>query len=226
MFARIAPRYDLLNGLLSGGTDASWRRTASRLLAPAPGERVLDLCSGTGDLALEIRRRSGGRARVTAADFTFEMLALGRRKFAAARAPIPESAADGLRLPFPAEVFDAVSAAFGVRNFEDHRAGFREVCRVLKPGGRFVVLEFTPGPTGPLAPLVSAYCRTVLPRLGALVSRDGGAYAYLPESMGRWPAPEALAADLSDCGFSRVSFHRLTFGLAAVHVATKQKGDR
>ncbi len=226
MFARIAPRYDLLNRLLSGGTDVAWRRRAARLLAPSAGERVLDLCSGTGDLALEIHRLSGGGARVTAADFTFEMLALGRRKIAAAGVRLPEAAADGLRLPFPSGTFDAVTAAFGVRNFEDHRAGFREIARVLAPGGRFVVLEFTPEPDGPLAPAVKAYLRLVLPRLGALVSRDGGAYSYLPESMGRWPRPQELAEDLSRCGFARVEVHRLTLGLAAIHVATKDGRKR
>ena len=221
MFSRIAPRYDLLNRLLSGGTDVAWRREAARLLSPAAGERVLDLCSGTGDLALALRCRSRGAARVVAADFTFEMLALGREKFRRKGAPIPEAGADGLRLPFPGGTFDGAAAAFGVRNFEDLDRGLRELFRVLKPGGRLVVLEFTPEPAGPLAPLVRFHVKTVVPLLGRLVSRDGSAYQYLPDSVGRWPAPDALAERMRAAGFASVDVHLLAFGVAAAHVARK-----
>jgi len=221
MFSRIAPRYDLLNRLLSGGTDVAWRNEAARLLSPLPGELHLDLCSGTGDLALAVARRSGGRARVVAADFTFEMLALGQEKFRRRSAPIPEAGADGLNLPFPDGTFDGATAAFGVRNFEDLDRGLRELCRVLKPGGRLVVLEFTPEPKGPLAPFVRFHVKHVVPRLGRLVSRDGSAYQYLPDSVGRWPAPEALAARMRAAGFASVEIHLLAFGIAAAHVARK-----
>jgi len=221
MFSRIAPRYDLLNRLLSGGTDVAWRREAARLLAPGPGERVLDLCSGTGDLALAVRSRSRGGATVVAADFTFEMLALGREKFRRKGTPIPEAAADGLRLPFADATFDGATAAFGVRNFEDLDRGLGELCRVLKPGGRLVVLEFTPEPAGPLAPLVRLHVRHVVPLLGRLVSGDGSAYQYLPDSVGRWPAPEALAGRMRAAGFATVDVRLLAFGIAAAHVARK-----
>ncbi len=221
MFSRIAPRYDLLNRLLSGGTDVVWRREAARLLAPLPGETCLDLCSGTGDLALAIAKRSAGRARVVAADFTFEMLAIGQEKFRRRGAPIPEAGADGLRLPFPDRTFDGATAAFGVRNFEDLDRGLRELYRVLKPGGRLVVLEFTPEPTGPFAPLVKFHVRRFVPFLGRLVSRDGSAYQYLPDSVGRWPAPDALAARMRSAGFATVDVHLLAFGIAAAHVARK-----
>ena len=221
MFSRIAPRYDLLNRLLSGGTDVAWRREAARLLAPADGERVLDLCSGTGDLALAVRRRSRGGARVVAADFTFEMLVLGKEKFGREGAPIAEAAADGLRLPFPDGSFDGATAAFGVRNFEDLDRGLAELCRVLRPGGRLVVLEFTPEPSGPLAPLVRFHVRRLVPILGRLVSGDGSAYKYLPDSVGRWPAPDALAARMRAAGFDSVDVRLLAFGIAAAHVARK-----
>ncbi|MFN7988214.1 MAG: bifunctional demethylmenaquinone methyltransferase/2-methoxy-6-polyprenyl-1,4-benzoquinol methylase UbiE [Thermoanaerobaculia bacterium] len=221
MFSRIAPRYDLLNRLLSGGTDVAWRNEAARLLAPGPGETVLDLCSGTGDLALALRRRGRGAARVVAADFTFEMLALGREKFRRKGAPIPEAGADGMRLPFPDAAFDGAAAAFGVRNFEDLDRGLRELFRVLRPGGRLVVLEFTPEPKGPLAPFVRMHVKHVVPLLGRLVSRDGSAYQYLPDSVGRWPAPDALAERMRAAGFATVDVRLLAFGIAAAHVARK-----
>jgi demethylmenaquinone methyltransferase/2-methoxy-6-polyprenyl-1,4-benzoquinol methylase len=221
MFSRIAPRYDLLNRLLSGGTDVAWRNEASRLLAPAGGERILDLCSGTGDLALSVRRRARGRAAVVAADFTFEMLVLGKEKFLRKGAPIPEAAADGLRLPFRDGTFDGATAAFGVRNFEDLDRGLLELCRVLKPAGRLVVLEFTPEPKGPLAPLVRFHVRRLVPLAGRLVSGDGSAYQCLPDSVGRWPAPDALAARMRSAGFASVDVRLLAFGIAAAHVARK-----
>ncbi|HYN44096.1 MAG TPA: bifunctional demethylmenaquinone methyltransferase/2-methoxy-6-polyprenyl-1,4-benzoquinol methylase UbiE [Thermoanaerobaculia bacterium] len=221
MFSRIAPRYDLLNRLLSGGIDVAWRNEAARLLSPLPGDVHLDLCSGTGDLALAVSNRSGTRAQVVAADFTFEMLAIGQQKFRRRGAHIPQAGADGLRLPFPDRTFDGATAAFGVRNFENLDCGLRELCRVLKPGGRLVVLEFTPEPTGPLAPLVRFHLRTLVPFLGRLVSRDSSAYQYLPDSVGRWPAPAALADRMRDAGFASVDVHLLTFGIAAAHVARK-----
>jgi demethylmenaquinone methyltransferase / 2-methoxy-6-polyprenyl-1,4-benzoquinol methylase len=219
MFGRIAWRYDLMNRLVSGGLDRGWRRNAAAALSCAPGERVLDVGSGTGDLALELNRQTRGRVSVTALDFTYEMLTIGRRKFVSAAVRIPETAADGLRLPFPDAVFDAAMAAFSVRNFASLGTGAREILRVLKPGGRFMVLELTPDPTGLLAPLILFWSRRVVPALGALLARDAGAYRYLPDSVGRWPEPRELARQFQEAGFERVSVRLLTCGIAAIHLA-------
>ncbi len=224
MFGRVAHRYDLLNHLLSFGTDVLWRRKAVRLIAPTEGERNLDLCSGTGDLALEVHRQSRGKNFGIAADFTFEMLAIGKRKFQKKGASIREATADGLRLPFRSEVFDTVSVGFGVRNFENLEQGLAEIWRVLRPGGRLLVLEFAPGPRGPFSLFIRRYLDSVLPRIGAFISGDGYAYRYLPDSVGQWPEPEALAARLEKAGFLKPGFTILTFGIAAIHVA--RKGDR
>ena len=219
MFGRIAWRYDLMNRLVSGGLDRGWRRKAAAALSCVPAERILDVGSGTGDLALELSRQARGRVSVTALDFTYEMLSVGRRKFVSAGARIPETAGDGLRLPFPDGVFDAAMAAFSVRNFASLGTGTREVLRVLKPGGRFLVLELTPDPTGPLAPLILFWSRRVVPVLGAFLARDPGAYRYLPESVGRWPEPQELARLFQEAGFERVSVELLTSGIAAIHLA-------
>lgn len=225
MFGRIAPRYDLLNRTLSGGLDVSWRRGAASALAPRAGERILDVGSGTGDLSLAVLARSGGSARVVAADFTFEMLALSRRKRRVREARLAETGADGLRLPFPDATFSGATAAFSIRNFESLDAGLREVCRVLAPNGRFVILEFAPVPKGPLAPAILFYVRRVVPAIGRLLSPDGGgAYRYLPDSVGSWPAPDALSARLRSAGFSSVDWKPLSFGIAALHVARKGEG--
>ena len=149
------------------------------------------------------------------------MLVLGKEKFRRRGAPVPEAAADGLRLPFGDATFDGATAAFGVRNFEDLDRGLRELCRVLRPGGRLVVLEFTPEPKGPLAPLVRFHVRRVVPLLGRVVSGDASAYQYLPDSVGRWPAPDALAARMRAAGFASVEVRLLAFGIAAAHVARK-----
>lgn len=221
MFGRVAHRYDLLNRLLSGGSDILWRRKAIRLLGPKPGERNLDLCSGTGDVALEVFRRSKGRTAGVAADFTLEMLALGRRKISKAHAGIPEVNADALALPFRDSTFDTATVAFGVRNFEDFERGIREIHRVLKPAGRLAILEFIPESNSILGPGIRLYTRSVLPRVGALVSGDDHAYQYLPDSVAQWPAPDRLGQWLERLGFARVRFEVLIFGMAAVHIAER-----
>lgn len=221
MFDRIASRYDLLNRLLSAGTDRRWRRAAVRLLEPPPGARVLDLCTGTADLLIEAL---GGGGRGTGVDLSSGMLARGARKLErlglAGRASL--AAGDVERLPFGEGLFDAALIAFGIRNVGRPERALGEVCRVLRPGGRLVVLEFST-PPGLLGGLYGLYFRHVLPRVGALVSGDAGAYAYLPASVARFPAPAEFAALLEQAGFEGVAYRALSGGIAHLHRGDKAR---
>ena len=219
MFTAIAPRYDFLNHLLSLNVDRSWRRTAVTRLdwEAKPDGTYLDLCAGTLDLAAELARRDGFRGRVIGADFVVPMLARGRNK-APRTAPV---AADALALPFPAARFDGALVGFGVRNLADIDGGLREAARVLKPGARFVVLDFTTPQFAPLRAIYLFYFKRILPAIGRLVSKHRDAYTYLPESVLAFPDPEALAARLGAAGFSRVGFERLTAGICALHYGTR-----
>lgn len=218
MFGAIAPTYDLLNHLLSLNRDRAWRRVAAAALAPRPGWRILDLCTGTGDLGLDLALRG---ARVTGADFSQPMLARAREKARRSRAELALARGDAMALPFRDGVFHGASVAFGVRNFEDLRRGLGEIHRVLFPGGRLAVLEFS-SPGGRLwGPLYRFYFRKVLPLLGRLVSGDSGAYAYLPETVGGFPPPEAFGEILREAGFRVELQRRLTFGVVHLHLARK-----
>jgi demethylmenaquinone methyltransferase/2-methoxy-6-polyprenyl-1,4-benzoquinol methylase len=214
MFDRIAPRYDLLNRVLSAGTDVRWRRAAVELLDPPPGARILDLCTGTADLLREALARDGAR-RGLGLDLSLEMLRRGARKLAqtglAARAALAQG--DAERLPLRAESCDGALVAFGIRNVADPGSALREVRRVLRPGGRLVVLEFGM-PRGVLGLLYRLYFRGVLPRLGGLVSGDRAAYAYLPASVERFPTPQAFAELMERSGFADVRVAPLTGGIA------------
>ena len=221
MFTAIAPRYDFLNHLLSLNVDRSWRRTAvSRLGWEAKPDGVyLDLCAGTLDLAAELARRDGFRGRVVGADFALPMLQRGRHKAPPGRTtPV---AADALVLPFPAARFDGALVGFGVRNLADLDAGLREAARVLKPGARFVILEFATPRFAPLRAAYLLYFRRILPAIGRLVSKHREAYTYLPESVLAFPEPEALARRLAAAGFSRVGFERLTGGICTIVHGTR-----
>jgi ubiquinone/menaquinone biosynthesis methyltransferase len=215
MFARIAPTYDLLNHTLSARRDAAWRRAVVAALAPS-ARRVLDLCAGTGDLALEIAARRPGAA-VCAADFCFEMLQRGLPKgLGQVAAP---AVCDALRLPFRNGTFDAVTAAFGVRNFEHLERGLAEMRRVTRPGGQVAVLEFFRG-TSPWRELpFRFYFRHVLPRIGRLVSGDAEAYAYLPRSVGRFVTRGEFEALLGRAGYGDIRRRELTFGIATLFTA-------
>lgn len=221
LFDRVARHYDLLNHLLSLGTDFGWRRRAAAALAARHGEAVLDLCCGTADLALELAR-SG--ARVTGADFSIPMLGLGARKIRRRGAPIALCAADALHLPFDDSRFDAASVAFGVRNLADPLAGLREIRRVLRPGGRLVVLEFAHPRGRLLLRLHRLYLRCALPAVGLLVAGNADAYRYLAESIGAFYDQEAFTALLVRSGFEPGPPLDLSGGIAAVYRARRAPG--
>jgi len=217
MFARIAPTYDLLNHLLSMGRDRAWRRLVAANLGPSP-QRVLDLCAGTGDLALEIVRRAP-QAAVVSGDFCFEMLARGRDKGLHLRTR--PAVCDALRLPFAAGTFDAVSVAFGVRNFESVESGLAEIQRVMRPGATLAVLEFfrreSPWRDLPF----TFYFRQVLPRVGRIVSRDREAYSYLPRSVGRFVTRVEFENLLQHAGFDDIRRRELDAGIATLYLARR-----
>ncbi|HSD33442.1 MAG TPA: ubiquinone/menaquinone biosynthesis methyltransferase [Gemmatimonadales bacterium] len=219
MFTAIAPRYDLLNHLLSLNVDRRWRRIAVARLGweARPDGTYLDLCAGTMDLAAVLAARPGFRGRVIGADFVVPMLARGRGKSSRA-APV---GADALALPFPAASFDGAMVGFGVRNLADLDAGLAEAGRVLKPGARFVVLEFTTPRFAPLRAAYLFYFQRVLPLIGRAVSKHTDAYSYLPESVLAFPDPDALAAGLRAAGFHDVGYELLTGGICAVHHGTR-----
>ena len=219
MFAAIAPRYDFLNHLLSLNVDRSWRRAAVRRLA---WERTrdgtyLDLCAGTLDLAATLAREPAFAGRVVGADFVVPMLVRGKGKTARAR-PV---AADALTLPFADGRFDGAMCAFGVRNLTDPDAGLVEAARVLRPGARLVVLEFTTPRSGLLRDLYLFYFRRVLPAIGRVMSKHRDAYTYLPESVLQFPDPADLARRFAAAGFEGVGYELLTGGICALHHGTR-----
>lgn len=221
MFTGIAGRYDLLNHVLSMGTDLYWWRRMARVSGAEPGKLLLDVAAGTGDSSIALARRG---AEVVSTDFTFAMLALGpakfRRKGLEARI-WASTGADAQALPFRPNTFDGVTICYGIRNVEDRPKAYAAFLRVLKPGGRLTILEFSHPRWGWLRGLYGWYSRAVLPRLGGWISGDPSAYAYLPESIRAFPDQGTLAAELEDAGFENVTWQDLTGGIAALHLGSK-----
>ena len=226
MFGRIAPRYDLLNHVLSLDIDKLWRRRVARGFSAAlhdPNASVLDLCCGTGDLAFAFRKEAPGSAKIIGTDFVPEMLVRARAKAAAANAAVEFIEADALNLPFAAASFDLVSCAFGFRNLANYECGLNEILRVLKPGGAAAILEFAEPPGKLFGAFYRFYFRRVLPLVGGMISGNASAYAYLPSSVSAFPSPEALWMQFERAGFTGVRFERWTGGIVTLHTGTKPK---
>lgn len=222
MFATIAARYDLLNHLLSGNVDRKWRRlVAKTLYASLPGTnlRILDVACGTGDLSLALRER--GEVQIVGIDFCRPMLDIAVAKASKQGFQVPFIEADALDLPFREGSFDGATIAFGLRNLASVEAGFKELLRVLKPGGMVAVLEFSRPKTPVLRSLFSIYFTKVLPVFGGLISGSRSAYEYLPESVSRFPSQEELASIMRAAGFEEITFQNLTGGIAALHLGTR-----
>jgi len=225
MFTSIAPRYDLLNHVLSVNVDRLWWRRAAgtfRHILSRPGAQVLDLCCGTGDMTFALRRQAGEAApRILGADFSHAMLQLALAKSAARNRSAPGwIEADALNLPLLSERFDLVTSAFGFRNLVDYDAGLREIVRVLRPGGECGILDFGE-PRGVWGALYGIYFRKVLPRVGTFISGVRGPYAYLPASVERFPDPQEMLARMKSAGFAEVSWTPYTFGIAGLYRGKK-----
>ena len=224
MFTRIAPRYDLLNHLLSAQMDRLWRARTARELKPILDREdatVLDLCCGTGDLAFSLARKA--KARILGADFSHTMLVRAREKALAANgtAPMPFLEADALRLPFADATFDLVTSAFGFRNLANYEEGLSEILRVLRPGGTLGILEFTEPAPGILGDAYRLYTQKVLPKIGGWISGDATAYAYLPRSVARFFRPEEFVAILEKVGYRHARYQLMTLRSVALHMAVR-----
>lgn len=228
MFDRIAGVYDLMNSAMTAGLHHAWRERAADRAELRPGDAALDLCCGTGDLTLALRERVGPSGRVIGADFSERMLELARQKAAERRLEdVSFEWADALELPYADASFDAVSVGFGVRNLADIPAGIREMARVLRPGGRLVILEITQPRRPPLSYFFSLWFDRIVPLLGRLAG-DPGAYSYLPESVRSFPSPERLAAIMDEAGFVGIRYTILAGGIIAIHsgrLPTPGSGD-
>lgn len=218
MFDDVAPRYDLLNRVLSAGIDRYWRSRAVNLLSNEQPTRVLDVATGTADLAIRIQQSLHPRETV-GVDLSSEMLRLGREKVEkrglSSRISLQE--ADAASLPFEDGTFDAAFVAFGVRNFEDLEAGLTDICRVLRPGGSLVILEFSQPRTFPIKQLYSFYSRYVLPRIGGVLSPNKGAYEYLPGSVAAFPDGSDFLRRMDNVGLNELEWKPLTFGIASLY---------
>lgn len=225
MFDGIAPRYDLLNRLLSLRRDVFWRRCMVNALGLDSGARVLDTACGTGDVALEIHRQTQGRTSVAATDFSVEMLKLAAPKISShlATESIRLVAADAFDLPFGTEVFDAVTMAFGIRNIQDKVAVMTRLGQHLKPGGHLAILELASPEAGPLRRAYLYYFNRLLPLVGRVFSKHAFAYTYLPASVSHFPSADAFAALMRRAGFRHIRYRKMTLGVAVVFIGIKPR---
>jgi len=223
-FNRVAPKYDFMNSLLSLGIQHVWKRAAIRMLGLRPGDKVLDVCGGTGDLAILAAQRTGPFGRVAIYDINWAMIAAGRPKID----PFPDLAhigyvqGDAEQISFPDNTFDAAMVGFGIRNLTHLRRGFAEMHRVLKPGGRFLCLEFSRPAHNWFRVLYDFYSFNIMPLLGQLLAGSAESYACLPETIRMFPLPDELCAMLTDLGFAKVTYQTFTDGIAVAHVGTKK----
>jgi len=216
VFDSVAGRYDLMNDLMSAGLHRLWKRFAIEQSLTRPGDRVLDVAGGTADLARQFARRVGARGRVVLTDINAAMLKIGRDRLLDDGVIAPVAQCDAEKLPFPSDSFDCVSVAFGLRNMTHKEAALAEMLRVLRPGGRLLVLEFS-RVWKPLQPLYDAYSFHVLPRLGKLVTGDTDSYRYLAESIRMHPDQQSLKQMMECAGFEKVEYFNLTGGVVALH---------
>jgi len=222
MFSSIAARYDLLNRLFSFGTDVRWRRELASEIPEAGNHPILDVATGTADVALTMEEVCAGDRLIVGTDFTLPMLRVGSNKISDNRSQrIRLTAGDAYSLPFKENTFDAVTIAFGLRNLAHRVEGLREMARVLIPGGRVVILEFSPMNRPVLGPLFRFYFHRIMPFLGGIISGDRGAYHYLPESVDQFPDPLGLGQEMMEAGFTEVKYRALTMGIAYLHVGIK-----
>ncbi|MFT4525121.1 MAG: demethylmenaquinone methyltransferase/2-methoxy-6-polyprenyl-1,4-benzoquinol methylase [Granulosicoccus sp.] len=222
MFDSIAPRYDLLNRVLSLGIDIIWRRIAIKKLRDLEPQSVLDVATGTGDVILEIERQLSP-ARMVGLDISAGMLELGTKKIRAKEfgQKVEMIVGDSEDLPFKDNTFDAITVAFGVRNFENLNKGLTEMYRVLKPGGKLMVLEFSHPKKAPVKQIYWAYFNHILPFFGKMVSKDSSAYTYLPESVKQFPDGELFIEELKTAGYQNMERRSLTFGIASIYLGSK-----
>ena len=220
VFDSVAPKYDVMNDLMSAGLHRIWKRYTIMVANPQPGDQVLDIAGGTGDLALAFARKVGERGRVVHTDINEAMLREGRTRMLDNGVVLPTLVCDAEHLPFSSDSFDLVTVAFGLRNMTHKELALREMYRTLKPGGKLLVLEFS-RVAKPLEKAYDWYSFNVLPRLGKLVANDEASYRYLAESIRMHPGQEALRQLMRDAGFGHVDVHNLSAGVVALHVGIK-----
>lgn len=222
MFNNIAPAYDMMNRMMTMGIDRRWRRKAVRAVADTHPKAVLDIATGTGDLAISLARNIAD-AHITGIDLSDGMLNVGREKVSTAGLDqrIDFQVGDALNLPFADNTFDAITVAFGVRNFEHLRDGYAEMFRVLRPGATLCVLELSTPANAFVKPFYNIYTRGIIPLVGRVVSRDSSAYTYLPRTIRAVPARQTMTEIMTDAGFTNARYRSLTFGVCTMYLATK-----